>query len=298
VPNALPLDAHLHTDLSPDADVPIDVYAALAREQGVAELAITDHVDFDPDDPAYDFSDFERRERSVREAADRWVGEPEIRFGAELTYERRLEPLIREHLAHHTYDYVIGSVHITRRSPLRSPASAAAWCQGKTHREAVEWYFDEVEAAARSGLFDTIGHLDFVKRYVVDFLGPLEFEPHADLYDRVLRALIESGTALEVNSSGLRQATGETYPAPVVVERYHQLGGRRITAGSDAHRAAHFGFGLDDAYRSIHRAGFNALSFRRGGDRVAVDFAHAAVFADAGTTDLAGAEPVAGGIRG
>jgi histidinol phosphatase-like PHP family hydrolase len=52
----LPLDAHLHTDLSPDSDVPIDVYAALALEQGIGELAITDHVDFDARDPAYDYT--------------------------------------------------------------------------------------------------------------------------------------------------------------------------------------------------------------------------------------------------
>ena len=48
----LPLDAHLHTNLSPDSDVPVDVYAALAAERGIAELAITDHVDFDPRDPS------------------------------------------------------------------------------------------------------------------------------------------------------------------------------------------------------------------------------------------------------
>ena len=44
----LPLDAHLHTDLSPDSAVPIDVYAAAAVERGIAEIAITDHVDFEP----------------------------------------------------------------------------------------------------------------------------------------------------------------------------------------------------------------------------------------------------------
>ena len=49
----LPLDAHLHTDLSPDSDVPIDAYAAAALERGIDEIAITDHVDFEPGTPAY-----------------------------------------------------------------------------------------------------------------------------------------------------------------------------------------------------------------------------------------------------
>ena len=44
----LPLDAHLHTDRSADSDVPIDAYAAAAVARRIGELAITDHIDFDP----------------------------------------------------------------------------------------------------------------------------------------------------------------------------------------------------------------------------------------------------------
>lgn len=267
---ALPLDAHLHTDLSPDADVPIDAYGAAARERGIAEVAITDHLDFDPEGPAYDYADYGRRLRHVRAAAERWEGRPTIRFGIEMTYQRQYEAAIRTHLAGHRYDYVVGSVHIAKRDPLRSGATAAAWCAGKSQGEASAPYFAEVEAAIRSGLFDTIGHLDFVKRYTVAHLGPLRYEDHADLYDRLLVALVESGMALEVNSSGLRQTAREPYPAPVVVERFRALGGARVVAGSDAHQIGSFAFGLEEAYRSIAAAGFRSLSFRRGRDRVEV----------------------------
>jgi histidinol-phosphatase (PHP family) len=270
----IPLDAHLHTDLSPDANVPIDAFAGLARQQGVAEIAITDHVDFEPGDPAFAYSSFEERERSVRDAAERWDGRPAIRFGVEITYARRLEAEIREYLAAHAYDYVIGSVHPSVRGPMGTVEDAAAWCAGRTHREASAWYWDEVEGAIRSELFDTIGHVDFVKRYMYAHLGPFEYGQHADIYDRVLTALVETGTALEVNSSGLRQQSRETYPGPEAVERFRALGGERIVAGSDAHRLDQFGYALADAYRTISRAGFTALSFRRGGKaRVRVDLA-------------------------
>jgi histidinol-phosphatase (PHP family) len=281
----LPLDSHLHTDLSPDADVPIDAYAALARQQGVAEIAITDHLDFEPGAPAYAFAGYEQRLRQVREAAERWGGEPAIRFGVEVTYQTGYEAAIRDHLAGHAYDYVIGSVHITRRDPLATRGSAAAWCAGKTHREASAAYFREVEAAIRSGLFDTIGHLDFVKRYLVDALGPFEYEAHADIYERLLVALIESGTALEVNSSGLRQEAAEPYPPPVVVARFRELGGERVTAGSDAHLIGSFGFGLVEVYRAIGAAGFRALTFRRGGERVRVELGEEAAMSYAGGHD-------------
>lgn len=283
--SSLPLDAHLHTDLSPDANVPIDAYAALARQQGVAEIAITDHLDFEPGAPAYAFADYGRRLRQVREAAERWGGEPHIRFGVEITYQARHEAAIREHVAGHPYDYVIGSVHVMRADPLASPARAAAWCAGKTHRQASAAYFAEVEAAIRSGLFDTMGHLDYVKRYLVDHLGPFAYEPHADIYERLLIALVESGMTLEVNSSGLRQKPAEPYPPPVVVARFRELGGERITAGSDAHLIASFGFGLADAYRAIAAAGFRALTFRRGGERVLVPLGEGALMSYAGGHD-------------
>ena len=60
----LPLDAHLHTNLSHDSDVPIDAYCALAVARGIPEIAITDHVDFDPRAPDHAFASFATRERA------------------------------------------------------------------------------------------------------------------------------------------------------------------------------------------------------------------------------------------
>ena len=36
----LPLDSHLHTNLSPDSNVPIDVYAAQAIEQEIGRAHV------------------------------------------------------------------------------------------------------------------------------------------------------------------------------------------------------------------------------------------------------------------
>lgn len=264
----LPLDAHLHTDLSPDADVPIEVYAALAVEQGIAELAITDHVDFDPRAPAYDVS-YEERERTVRQAAERWGDRVAIRFGIEITYESAREADIRAHLARHRYDYTIGSVHVMPDSPY-TPDRVASFVTGRSLAEVVAPYYDEVIAAARSGLFDTIGHFDYVKKYLFPFVTPAQLAAAPELCEPALEAIVEAGAALEVNSSGLRQAPGETYPPPATVARFRELGGRRVTAGSDAHRARSFAFGLDAAYAAAAEAGYRELAFRRGGAGIAV----------------------------
>lgn len=266
----LPLDSHLHTNLSPDSNVPIDTYAALAVERGIAEIAITDHVDFEPGAPAYDFVPFVTRERVVREAAERWGPRGvAIRFGVEITYDSRHEAAIRDHIRRHHYDYVIGSVHVYADSPFHA-SRIGAWVTGRSLPEIVAPYFDEVGRAVRSRLFDTMGHLDFVKRYVHPHVTAADLAAAPELYEPLLVALVESGVALEVNTSGLRQVAGETYPSAAVVARYRSLGGTLVSAGSDAHLADSFASGLDEGYRVAADAGFGDLAFRRGGPRVSV----------------------------
>jgi histidinol-phosphatase (PHP family) len=266
----LPLDSHLHTNFSPDSDVAIDAYAAQAAERGIAEIAITDHLDFEPDAPAFEYVSFADRERMVRDAAERWSDAGvAIRFGVEITYDRRFEAAIRDHLARHRYDYVIGSVHVYAESPYH-PSRVAAWVAGRSLAEIVAPYFDEVGDAIRCGLFDTIGHLDYIKGYLYPHVTPGDLAAAPELYEPLLAALVESGTTLEVNTSGLRSAQGETYPSAAIVERYQVLGGTNVCAGSDAHTEGAFTSGLEAGYRVAAAAGFRGFTFRRGGERVGV----------------------------
>lgn len=266
----LPLDAHLHTDRSSDADVPIDAYAAQAVERRIAELAITDHIDFDPRWPNFG-PDFADRERVVRGAAERWADRGvAIRFGIEISYEAAREDEIRDHLARHPYDFTIGSVHVGPDSPYHE-TRVRSWVACRSLAEIVAPYFGEVAAAARSGLFDAIGHLDFVKRYLLPHVTPADLAAAPELYEPMLRTLVETGTALEVNASGLRQGPRETYPSPAVVALFRALGGERVTAGSDAHRREAFAFGLEEGYEALAGAGFGGLAFRRGPVSAAID---------------------------
>ena len=262
----VPIDAHLHTDLSPDSRVPMELYAAQAFERGIPEIALTDHLDFMPGAPAYEYADYPRRQRLIGDLQERWAGKVRIRFGVELTYQNRYEDEIREHLRTHSYDYAIGSVHATSDGPYHR-SRVASFAAGKTLAEAVAPYFGEVAVAIRSGLFDTIGHMDQCKRWLLPWFPTSAYAAAPELYEPLLVALVESGTALEVNASGLRHPERETYPGPRVVARYRELGGRRVTIGSDAHLPHCFAFGLEEACEIVAAAGFDRLTLQRAVDR-------------------------------
>ena len=55
-----------------------------------------------------------------------------------------------------------------------------------------------------------------------------------------------------------------------VVARFRELGGRAVSVGSDAHRPEAFAWALDEGYAAAAAAGFDALTFRRGGAPVSV----------------------------
>lgn len=262
----VPLDAHLHTELSPDSGVPLELYCAQAAERGIPEIAITDHLDFLPGAPAYEYADYASRERMVRAAAERWAGKVTLRFGVELTYESRYEDEIGEHLRMHSYDYAIGSVHAMSDGPY-ARERVASFVAGKTLAQATEFYFGEVLGAIRSGFFDTIGHLDQCKRWLLPYFPTSAWAAAPELYEPLLVALVDGDTALEVNASGLRHATGETYPAPWVVSRFRELGGQRVTTGSDAHLPESFAFGIEEACEIVAAAGFDRLTLQRAVDR-------------------------------
>ena len=123
-------------------------------------------------------------------------------------------------------------------------------------------------------MFDAIGHLDVVKRYLAPHVTTAQLGAAPELYEPVLSAVVDAGSALEINTSGLRQEAKEIYPPPAMVRRFRELGGERITIGSDAHRADTFAWGLDMGYRVAAEAGFEALAFRRGGEPVVVPMAN------------------------
>lgn len=257
---SLPADHHLHTPLCRHAVGQPAAYAARAVELGLPEIGFSDHSPM----PRDDFDDWRMR----LDQLDEYVAQVEqarrahpgltIRLALEVDYLPGHEPWIRELADRHPWDYFIGSVHYLDGGwDFDNPAKLSRW------RERDPWdvwsaYGERLTLAAASGLFDILGHLDLAKKFA---LYPRE-DP-TPIFRRVLTAARQSGTALELNTAGLRKDCREIYPGRSLLQLAHELG-VPITFGSDAHAPAEVGADFAAAVALARSVGYTTcLRFSR-----------------------------------
>lgn len=251
------IDYHLHTERSHDAAGSIIETCEAALRVGLGEICITEHLDFEPADACYGYFNYDLIKKDVDEAREKFAGRLVIRFGAEFDFIPKYLPQIQESATSMEFDYILGAVHWINETPLVSPDECFA---GKTAIEAYTPYFETVLALVETGIFDSLAHLDVCKRHGTRYFGPFDYRPFSEIIDRILRGVIERDMCLEVNSSGLRRGSGETFPGRPILQRYFDLGGRLITIGSDSHNPENVGFGIDQAVDLIKEIGFNQIS--------------------------------------
>ncbi len=294
------IDYHHHTAFSVDSTAQMPDICEAAAQKGVTELAFTEHMDFIPEERNTGYLDYDAYMADIATCRERFAGRIDVLAAVEVDYCPDMEDEIAAWLDGKEFDFVVGSVHYIRDAGHNiSEPRAADYFAERTVDEAYTEYFDLVLQCAEFGVagtgrWDSLGHLDLVKRYGVvaygvvacgDFGSCLSATAGGDsaaadastcpaavadrdgierLVDRILRTVIDGGMALEVNTSGLRQGPAEAYPGRDVIERYKDLGGTRVTIGSDSHDAAHTGEGIAEGLRLLLSLGFDHVeTFRK-----------------------------------
>lgn len=68
-----------------------------------------------------------------------------------------------------------------------------------------------------------------------------------------MQTLIQKDIALEINTSLLRKGREETMPEEWILKFYAELGGKKVTIGSDAHRVGELGSHLEAAVQLVKK---------------------------------------------
>lgn len=250
------IDYHVHSRHSGDCHTPLIEACRVAVARGIREICFTDHIDFEPTDCCYGTYDYDLAARETEEARDRFGDAISIGFGVEVDYQDRFRPDIERFLSNKDYDYVLGSSHYVGGIILEDHER---YFPGKTADQAYRPYFDNTLSAVRTGLFDTLAHLDLCKRYGVRYYGSFNWTPYREQIESILSTIISKGMSLEINTSGLRQSPRDTYPTRDILALYFELGGRNIVIGSDAHKVEDIGAGISVALNIAHEIGFTSV---------------------------------------
>lgn len=251
-------DSHTHTLFSPDSEEPVESLCAAAAEKGISHLTITDHCEC---------NEFEKDSYGERiggsfaaaKAQQGAFGDLQILCGVELAQPMQNPEAARKLLSSHAFDFVLGSIHAIRGeqdfyfldyTAMDDPCAL------------LDRYFEEeLELVRDWGDFDSLAHLTYPLRYLMGEYGvSVDLRRFSGIVDDIFRTLIRSGRALEVNTSGLRQKIGKLLPDREYLQRYRELGGKLVTIGSDAHRGADVGTGLEEGAAMLRACGFSEIA--------------------------------------
>ena len=234
-----------------------DRYRTVATERGISELGVSEHIyRFTRALELWDHPMW--REHAVDDL-DSFCAfvrdETDLRLGIEADFVPGREDRTATLLASHDFDYVIGSVHFVGDAAV-DYERYDVWRTGRSAERIWRSYFALVAEAARSGLFDIVGHPDLVKVW-----GPERPVPGGDLrfyYEPAVEAFAEAGVAIEVSTAGWRKPANELYPSRPLLEMCLDAG-CPIALSSDAHVPDELGYRYEDAIDHLAEAGVDQL---------------------------------------
>ena len=246
-------DCHVHSDCSRDAADPTMMMCERASRLGLHALTITDHCECN----TYREEEYDRSIRQsffeAKKAAAVFHDRLHVYCGVELGQPLQNPDAAKDALGACNFDFVLLSLHnLTGLEDFYYLDY-----QTIDVNEVLDRYFDELLQMAAWNRFDSLAHLTYPLRYITGERGiEVNLKRFREKTDAILEALARNGKALEVNTSGLRQKIGKTMPTKSFVRRFRELGGKYITIGSDAHRWADVGAGIERGLAMIEEAGF------------------------------------------
>ncbi|MCP4685358.1 MAG: histidinol-phosphatase HisJ family protein [bacterium] len=255
-------DYHCHCDYSIDATGSIDEYCRVALARGLVELCFTTHYDANAtsgdgasfikvkgkDQPANP-DNLAPYVEEVLEAHDRYYPLGlSVKLGLEFGWYAGCEEEVAQLRGRYPFEYFLCGIHELENICFCCHDRFEACFSRFSVEEAVDKYAAEVAAAAETGLFNTIAHLDYLRKYGQNFYGP----QIDDLFlsrgtESVFNALKRTGTALEVNTAGMRRQPADYFPRVKLLNQARRAGVDIRYLGSDAHRPEDVGYDFDAA---------------------------------------------------
>ncbi|MFI3237397.1 MAG: histidinol-phosphatase HisJ family protein [Lachnospiraceae bacterium] len=252
-------DSHMHSSFSGDSSTPMEDMVRSAIEKGLTSICMTEHLDMDypvtKDTPLGYFDlDLEAYRTKVFSLRETFKNQIQIRYGIELGLQPHVNEMYADLVKGQPFDFVIGSSHLANQMD----PYYATFYSGRDERACYREYFESIYAnLCTFSDFDSYGHLDYIVRYGPNRDEFYSYEQHKDIIDAILEKLIAMDKALEINTAAVKYKLRDLHPTTAILMRYKELGGTRVTIGSDAHKPEFVAHSFDIARDKLLSCGFN-----------------------------------------
>lgn len=271
------IDCHTHSSFSPDAENTISEMCEKAIGLGLTAFAITDHCDCNfwyPAEHYYKstvgitdlmmYGSGKYATDSINEQIiykDKYSGKLNLLCGVELGQPLQNISCAEEIVSNSDLDFVIGSHHQNLGKD-----DFYYMKYDKMDLMQIDFllneYFQQMLDMCKWGKFDVLGHLTYPLRYICGDYGiDIDLKKYDPIINDIFKVLIENGKGIEINTSGLRQKYGKTFPEFNYIKKYHDMGGEIISIGSDAHCISDLGKGIDKGNILAAEAGFKYIAY-------------------------------------
>jgi len=243
------IDLHNHTPLCNHATGTPREYVLKAISEGIDIFGFSDHNPMDFDKKyRMNFEQMAQYELEMLKLKEEFKEQIDIRLAYEVDY---LPEYIDSRVLNANIDYLIGSVHFIDKWGFDNPEFIGEY-KNKNLDKLWQDYFDAIEAMAKSGYFNIVGHIDLIK--VFNFKPKKEIKIIAK---EAIKAIKKSGMAVEINTAGFRKPVKEAYPSREILEMCYE-NSIPITFGSDAHKIEQIGFAYTQAVDLAKDVGYSS----------------------------------------
>lgn len=248
-------DSHIHTEFSTDSQMKAQDALKQAERLGLG-LVFTEHFDAglmtEKGEMAFSAEDYWKMYEPLRGDC--------LRLGVELGLTLDAKEQNLAFMGRAPFDFVIGSIHLLDGADIYYPDVY----EGRKKREYYHAYFAAMEQNLRlHGYIHVLGHIDYIARYATFEDPELRYDEFHEEIDAVLRAAIETDTVMELNTRRLGKKSAQEALLDIY-KRYHELGGRFVTIGSDAHSVEAVGAHYAVARDMAEACGLRIVAFQQG----------------------------------
>jgi len=265
-------ESHMHTPLCKHAEGNPEEYAAVAERRGLKGIIVTCH---NPTQVEWGwrvrmaYEEFGDYVALVARATQAWAGRVDVRLGIESDYAPGMEPWLEKLHAEAEFHHILGSVH------PQIPEYRALYLKNNDPIAYQRTYFEHLAMAAESRLFNTLSHPDLVKNI---FPSKWNVALIMDSIEASLDRIAKSGTAMELNTSGLNKDIQEMNPGAAILKKIRERN-IPVVLGADAHRPGRVAADFEVALDHLKNLGFTQVSFflNRKRQDVPIDVARASL---------------------